>query len=61
MSDGDINPEWSESFTSVLEDNSVCLNAPTAPPYINNLLTMPSRERIQFGLNVNFEFISWDP
>ncbi|XP_056138994.1 cytoplasmic dynein 2 heavy chain 1 [Lampris incognitus] len=40
--DGDIDPEWIESLNSVLDDN--------------RLLTMPSGERIQFGLNVNFLF-----
>ncbi|KAI8810783.1 dynein heavy chain and region D6 of dynein motor-domain-containing protein [Cladochytrium replicatum] len=40
--DGDIDPEWIESFNSVLDDN--------------HLLTMPTGERIQFGNNVNFIF-----
>ncbi|VDP90452.1 unnamed protein product [Echinostoma caproni] len=40
--DGDIDPEWVESLNSVLDDN--------------RLLTLPSGERIQFGLNVNFLF-----
>ncbi|NXK72907.1 DYHC2 protein, partial [Amazona guildingii] len=44
--DGDIDPEWIESLNSVLDDN--------------RLLTMPSGERIQFGLNVNFIFETHD-